>query len=128
MREIIFRGKRTFDGEWVYGDLIHKKQKYYIHPHNVNGMDEVIPETVSQYMGLRDINDRKTYEGDILQHIVYKDKYRVIYDTDEYMYCLVDLKDGIEAYTFSDYCDENGKNIFLEVVGNIYDNPELLEE
>ena len=141
MREILFRGKRVFDSEWIYGDLIKSEEKFYIHPQrnlvevnksigNKIVMHEVIPETVGQYIGLRDIDDVKIFEGDIIQHIVHKDKYKLIYDEDEYVYNLKRLEGKGYLYLgideFSIY-EEDGRNVIFKVTDNIYDTSELLE-
>lgn len=127
MREILFRGKRTDNGEWVYGDLIHRK----IWGHEVTiirvsdgGFDcyeeyEVIPETVGQYTGLTDRNGTKIFEGDIVQtedccYVVLWDSVRATYY----------LRNPI-ARVLTDFYHYFGEDLIL--IGNIHDNPELLE-
>ena len=72
-----------------------------------------------QYTGLKDKNHLKIYEGDIVK---FEDElYKVIYDTDECRFLLVDEGDGTRVLG-------GWRSHLIEVIGNIYENPELLEK
>lgn len=137
MREILFRGK-TKDGEWVYWnelgvinfDLTDTEISLYAHLLN----DELMFETVGQYTGLTDMNGKKIFEGDILAEY-FGEIYGVV------KYGEGSFDGGILKYTgfycesssiFHDgnLCDESNKDYWNkhQVIGNIYDNPELLGE
>ena len=127
MREILFRGKQVDNGEWVEGYLYRLSEKHnpFIMVKNKCGEShEVISETVGQYTGLTDKNGNKIFEGDIVKtkfgrlcHVKWRSTG---------CFCgidLIPLETKSKAPTEWDlYCSEN-----LEVVGNIHDNPELLE-
>lgn len=128
MRETLFRGKSAFGNEWVYGYLTDGKyynsEKMFISsfdnsPDRNRQFCRVEPETVGQFTGLTDKNGKKVFEGDIVKDIA-GGIYKVVYDT-EYMRFAFEqdsIKWGLEG--FDGIMD-------FEVIGNIYDNPELLE-
>lgn len=149
MREILFRGKLTDTGKWVYGDYVRaiKFDKsiakncivenesiwdFELHT-SAQEVFEVIPETLGQHTGLTDKNGKGIFEGDIV-----KDDRKYIYIV---KFGLHDIDCCGCCYTshqsvgfYLDYI--NGGNIvadddsweYLTVIGNIHDNPELLNE
>ena len=129
MREMKFRGKRIDNGEWVFGYLVRMFSEIGIMPFDEeNTFNPIIPETVEQYTGLKDKNGREIYEGDIVfwedEHF-YKGKSEVVYCVDRYNYPAFDLANhDYEAKGLQCVHEE----CFMQVIGNIHDNPELLEE
>lgn len=134
MREILFRGKRVDNSEWVYSSFIMQDKEHKLLSTEVELFDgdkwrAVNPETVGQYTGLTDRNGKKIFEGDIVR---YRPEYRcepmqavVEYCSDKWNYPAFDLKDhGYEANGLQCTHEEG----CCEVIGNIYDNPELIKE
>lgn len=124
MREIWFRGK--WGRTWIYGNLQHSSTKETMYIDNYTSFPfQVIPETVGQFTGLTDKNGNKIFEGDIV-----KAKWRYLSNTDTVI--------GVVKYDNADFILETDEhylffedNIFsyeCEVIGNIHDNPELLNE
>lgn len=125
-REILFRGKNNC-GSWVYGSLIHAdkyccilEDESAVHPMDWPYLDPdlgtfdgmatpVNPETVRQYTGLKDASGNKIFEGDI---VTASWGYRGVVEFDSFIYAEMES-------TISDD---------IKVVGNIWDNPELLEK
>lgn len=143
MREILFRGKRKDNGEWVEGRLLADDticpcdQGFRVLPNNVFDLDEeltvyiVHPRTVGQYTGLTDRNGKRIFEGDIV--------------------ILTDEITGFKTFAFVEFGNPNGQynwgfqlvpmekkpfavdilhwvemeetGAFIEVVGNIHNNP-----
>jgi uncharacterized phage protein (TIGR01671 family) len=131
MREIEFRGKRIDNGEWCFGDLIQTKRdgKAGILPFEAWTGEEIIPETVGQYIGLKDENGVKVFEGDIVRitiHVcgnsadrVYIRK-RVCWFRNEFVFQALD-KDVTHPNLIHLSDQET-----MEVIGNTHENPELL--
>ena len=136
MREILFRGKRVDNGDWTYGYLFVCWDRCYI----LWGMsgdnpikEEVYPETVGEYTGLTDKNGKEICEGDIVK----------LYDTWGVWRAVVEFGNPNGNYSWGWQLKPIGKvdintdilcwiemedaGAFCEVIGTIYDNPELLE-
>lgn len=139
MRVILFRGKRTDNGEWAYGvptkdnhgEMVMVESTFECEEYNCCGANclYVDENTVGQYTGLTDKNGTKIFEGDILGITNCDPDYSYI--TKVYLECntlCVDVEGQDYDYTsigfandiWSDECDE------VEILGNIHDNPELL--
>lgn len=145
MREILFRGKSIVAnspntrGFWVEGNLFHQTRSAYDEPVNryhildgathIDGLDgntEVWPETVGQFTGLIDKNGRKIFEGDILLvlrgNVMAGKMYPLRTELCVVKYC----KDRFLMNAEYGY-EDIGPLKYIEVIGNIHDNPELLE-
>lgn len=125
MREILFRAKCKDTGEWVEGVPSHDVYGILAEMEVYKGFCsckffEVDPETVCQYTGLTDENGRKIFEGDIVSGVF--DGGRIIgfvkYGSNAGYY--------IERSGLYGILLDNAQD-WLEIVGNIYDNPELAE-
>lgn len=156
MRDILFRGKRIKDGKWMYGlldDENHGADFTAILPNRNDAARyvswRVDPDTVGQYTGLQDKNGKRIFEGDIFK---FPDEVFESYDTscgteynswDTENYGVVGFCEFTGRFDFVQYrfnqssvdadLHENHNMEFhdfvceLEVIGNIHDNPELLE-
>lgn len=127
MRDIEFRAKTTHNkglnrkNDWIIGDLVHNTLTISIcipSPSQAGARRfyKVDPNTIGQYVGLKDNSEQKVYEGDIL----YDPN-----DTDNGFY-VVEFMDG-EFVLINDNIICNIEQVhFLRIVGNIHDNKELL--
>ena len=136
MREILFRGKRVSDGEWIYGhynkcEALHNWKAERPEPrtwiqvvdeHSVALiLDPVDPATVGQFTGLTDKNGKKIFEGDILQNeegCLFGASYRFRVE-----FC----RGRFYGDSGGDLTVCSSEMYLCEVIGNIYDNPELME-
>lgn len=127
MREIKFRGKRLDNGEWLYGSLVILNGRYFIF--DDANRHEVDPTTVGEFTGLKDKNGKEIYEGDVIRSPLSEDKtrpHRIFYHTGNaaFMGALIDRKELCYLRLDQDWIYKFGK----EVIGNIHDNPELIEK
>ena len=127
MREILFRGKQTDNGTWTYGYLFCIWEKTYLcwgTTNNVPNMKEVLPETVCQFTGLHDKKGRKIFEGDILGGFL--DEEYPEHETVVAVEWHENMWVTRQGEFLPDLLELDDSDCF-EVIGNIYDNPELLE-
>ena len=133
MRELNFRiGVKQSNG-FRYLDKDELFNLYRLNPYDGslivrdNGRNVVVPRetyVIEQYTGLKDRNGTKIYEGDIvLDYYDGEDTFIVEWDKDAVSFILTDT-DNIICVNFYDYFPDKE----LEVIGNIHENPELMEE
>lgn len=134
MREILFKAKQIDNGEWIEGyyekryDLLGNEEHLIFHADSYNVWEyaEIIPETLCQFTGRCDKNGNRIWENDILMaHLDESYPEDVTYETVEWG---VAGWVGHEANSIDrQYLDEFDTK-YYEVVGNTFDNPELLQE
>lgn len=127
MREIKFRGYNRFDQRWVYGYGLH--QSIFIdgssNAYVTAGIREVFivdKESAGQYTGCKDANGNEIYEGDILKCKLYNgdyENYVIVWDEEDACFDAFN-KDKSNFMVTSIWTAS-------EIIGNIYENPELLE-
>lgn len=133
MREILFKGKRIDNDEWIDGyykkrhDFLGNEEHliFYADGHTVWDHAEVSSGTICQFTGLCDKNGKRIWENNVVWLVCNGEEhvYQIVWDNSE-----LDFKatNGEENYGLNfEYllcCDE------IEVIGNIFDNPELLQE
>lgn len=133
MRKIRFRGKRLYREEWIYGLLEeYPKNIYVIADYYKEQCFPVEENTIGQFTGMKDKNDNDIYEGDILSLdlddieieckgvVKYRDR------TSEYVLEKINNHKGCCRRVFELGWVIN-QDFNIEIIGNIYDNKELLE-
>ncbi|MFD0673952.1 YopX family protein [Cohnella sp. GCM10027633] len=119
MRDIRFRGKRIDNGEWVYGYFVKGATRFCIlHSLAVFDAVDVDPDTVGQYTGLKDLNGKEIFDGDVLDisgrpmFIEWND---------------ISAQWAVKSPSGTGYLDMNNDLHEYEVIGNIHDNGDLLK-
>ena len=122
MREIKFRGMDIVNNKWLYGNLEiplinQSKSKHFIigYSYGQYQKHEVDPKTIGQYTGLKDKNGKEIYEGDIVRHATDEGVYKVIFEDG-----------GFYVKNLFEYDFQAINEYPLEIIGNIYENLELL--
>lgn len=134
MREILFRGKRVDNGEWVEG--FYTAEEYNLNTHRIDYISRiqligkcvslgVIPETVGQYTGLTDKNGERIFEGDIVE--CWSEGVKARGTVQQRIDGLWIIYPAWQKRIMWGLCPNNDGNTRVEIVGNIHDNPELLK-
>ena len=113
MREILFRGKRVSDNKWVEGYYDGTYQHGIIHQH---WCDRIDPKTLCEFTGIYDRNGVKIFEGDIVKLPLSERNCKVVFKSGDFV-----AEYGSQGLIVNNSL--YGGNV--EVIGNIYDNPEL---
>lgn len=151
MREIKFRGKRLDNSEWVYGSLLSVEDTCFIIGQDEEGFDfdhrtaehafwfdctenEVDPDTVGQYTGLKDKNSKEIWEGDIFKEdssgivrSVFRVRGGLAFEDNPVSF---GYDHRAPVYPYSPIADTQNASWLAQccvVIGNIHDNPELLK-
>lgn len=129
MREILFRGKQIINGDWVEGNLLvpdlSNRDTQILMSTDTYCIRNVIPSTVGQYTGLTDKNGKKIFEGDIIDTPDRLVKVVWFAGNAQFDLHFIRYKDEVAITNFKGIHMRDLKE--YEVIGNIHDNPELLE-
>lgn len=138
MKEVIFRGKDLNSGVWVYGNFYCDKEQtdngapehYYREydiqvPYIYDGKKHYLIDinTIGQFIGRKDKNSLKIFDGDIIgENEIFNANYKVIYNENSCKFSGEKINDrDCNTLDFPQLSDCG------EVIGNIYENPELLK-
>lgn len=128
-REILFKGKEVQNGNWIYGDLIHRDYGTAIGVVDSDGLHEVHvdEETICQYTGLVDKNRKKIWENDIIECEDDKHHFRIQTKIEWDVSCAGFIFQDTETSVVGlDAITAGGIHLKSKVIGNIFDNPELV--
>lgn len=122
----LFRGKRKDNGEWTEGFLLKRWDGLWIFSIDEKFADLIIPSTLCQCTGLKDKNGKLIWENDIIECKDGKHNFQTQIEWDAYCAGFI-FQDTETSAVGLDAITENGLYSESKVVGNIFDNPELLE-
>ena len=137
MRDILFRAKRKDNSEWIEGYYYKRIQERNVvdaietYDGNIHSIEyyEIDPKTLCQYTGKTDKYGKKIWENDIVSAVWYSvpldDATGLITFYEEWCGYIIHDKSTKSRYLLSDY----GADVYeFEVIGNIFDNPELIKD
>ena len=139
MREILFRGQAVGSGVWIYGYYRHTEGSHIIqHGEDRLGYFFVRPESIGQFTGMTDKNGKKIFEGDILTPLDDESDFIVEFKNGCFNGVSYAIKGQMMEYGWDECAGGYGvveceplalyfPEKYHEVIGNIHDNPELLE-
>ena len=122
MREILFRGYSTAHRKWFYGDLSHCLNS--LHISNDESFVAVSKKSVGQYTGLTDKNGKKIFEGDIVD--CWSEGVNAQGTVQQRRDGLWIIYPAWQKHIMWGLCPDEYSHTSVEVIGNIYDNPELI--
>lgn len=122
----LFRAKRKDNGEWTEGFLLKRWDGLWIFSIDEKFADLIIPSTLCQCTGLKDKNGKLIWENDIIECKDGKHNFQTQIEWDAYCAGFI-FQDTETSAVGIDAITENGLYSESKVVGNIFDNPELLE-
>lgn len=126
MRDIEFRGKRKDTGEWIYGYVgKYKEGEWYVEIELSGNRLPVYKKTVGQYIGLKDINNKKIYKDDIVKAVSKDNIYKqgvIEYNSESAAFVLKNEKGLWQRFGVTVF------NFDMEVINNLHDNLEIVEE
>lgn len=131
MREIKFRSYNAKNKEWLYGCYLINRGEHFICPDGIQPADktsedfQIVPETLGQFTCLHDFYGKEIYEGDIINS---EDDFIHVINYARSCACFLVTTPGDRYSTFSRILTQDWINEYQKkVIGNIYDNPELLK-
>lgn len=143
MREIKFRGKSLKTDRWVYGyyvhleDIFRKRETHRIYTGSADSMpdcegydfsedyEDVDPDTIGQYTGLKDANGKEIYEGDIVRYRLTDERYK---KNPRFKNLPIHYYESQARFEAGNIYWDTLRSNKVEVIGNIHDNPELIEK